>query len=173
MINKQSERIVLIISDGYDYSLKEIGEWVLFLTNNSNVKLLIINSPIEDLKINVVEIDKKTDFEFTIGNNSNIINSNAILGVMIRQARINFKYETGKRSNKGGLFDIKKRYENYLSVFELNIRDFLLNSFKENNFIGYYKGMNLNKLEVLKKAKSLGLVIPKSWLITNKKDYTI
>lgn len=168
-ITKQ-EKVVLVVTDGRDYSIKEISEWLLYYTTQLKFQLIVLNVSDNDLEIKKGNINAKTDLTFGISNTDIEFKLSAVIGILFRQAALRIYGHTGVISNSGTSTDIRSRVYNYLMAHEANIRWLLLNLFSEKNIIGFDSGSFINKLDVLRIAAETGLKIPPTILTSDKAD---
>lgn len=166
----REEKIVLVVTDGRDYSIKEVSEWLLYYSIEKEFQLIVLNVSENKLEVKKGIINDKTDLTFGISSTNIEFKLSNIVGIFFRQASLKIDGHTGVASNSGKSSDIRSRFYNYLMAYEANIRWFILNSFSEKNIIGYDSGSFINKLEVLKAAGETGLKIPPTILTSDRND---
>lgn len=164
------KKIVLIVTDSRDYSIKEISEWLHYFSLTSDFKLVLLNTSKQKLQILKGALNAKSDLVFGISNTSIQFSLSSIKSIFIRQAGISIDGHAGQKSNAGSADDIQSRFSNYLMAYEASVRWLVLNCFSESNIIGYDSSGFINKLDVLKVAAEVGLKIPETILTTQKED---
>lgn len=165
----KQEKIVLVVTDGRDYSIKEVSEWLCYYAKQLSFKLIVFDVSKQKLEIKRGSIDASSNLIFGITDTSIEFDLSSIVGIFIRQACVKIIDHTGVTSNSGVPADISSRFSNYLMAYEANIRWLVLNCLSKTNIIGYDSGSFINKLEVLKTAAEVGLKIP-STILTNCKN---
>lgn len=161
---------ILVVTDGKDYSMKEVSEWLLFYSKKYSYRLIVLDTTKDKLKLVSGDINANTDLTLSIVNQGIEFKLKSIRSVFIRQTRIIIDSHQEIQSNRGAPTNISSRLYNYLMAYEITLRWFLLNCLSEINIIGYDAGSTINKLEVLKMADQVGLSIPSSILTTKKTD---
>ena len=170
MITMKKEKIVLVVTDGRDYSVKEVSEWLLYYSVQKNFRIVVLNVTESRLEIKNGSIGSTSDVTFGISDTHLEFQLSDIIGIFFRQAALRISGHTGVSSNSGSATDIKARLYNYLMAYESNIRWFILNFFSEKNIIGYDSGSFINKLDVLRAAAEIGLKIPNTLLTSSKSE---
>jgi len=170
MIIMKPERVVLVVTDGRDYSIKEVSEWLLFYSMKENFQIIVLDVSRNGLVLKNGIISDDSDLLMGISDTDIEFNLNSLIGIFFRQTSLRIVFHSGVTSNSGASTDIKSRVHNYLMAYEANIRYFILNCFSEKNIIGYDSGSFINKLDVLKAANEVGINTPATMLIGNKKD---
>lgn len=154
------KKMVLISSTLNDYSTNDVIDW--FQKADQEIQFIRLNPEdlISNLKIDLansdggifvgIEINKK---ELSISNISS------------------FWYRRGEFSCTHNAFELRNRQDldikNYLNKEWDVVSDFISNRLLEKKKLGDIKDNKLNKLEVLAKAKRLGIDIPKTIITTN------
>ncbi|MCC7454916.1 MAG: hypothetical protein IT222_12170 [Crocinitomix sp.] len=164
------KKIVLIVTNGKDYSIKAVSEWLLFYCQKLSFQLVIFDTSKDKLRIIRGEISTKSNLKFGFSNQPIEFELKDIHAVLFRQARLEIDQHTGLSSNRGQPTNVTARIYNYLMAYELTLRWFLLNCLGELNIIGYDSGSVINKLEVLKIANKVGLKNPETMLVSKKTD---
>ena len=164
------KNIVLVITEGKDYSIKQVSDWLSYYSKKHSFKLIVLDVSKQSLEIKGGKIDCQSDLVFGINGEECDFRLSEIKGIFIRQARIRIKNHTGAKANPESVFDLKTRFYNYLMAYESTVRWLVLNCFGKVNIIGYDAGGFINKLDVLKTAAETGLVIPDTILVSNKND---
>jgi len=148
--------MILILSCNGDLSTELVMDWLIskkhpfFRLNSSD---FIEKDFFYDINKNIISIGNK------------ILNLDDINSVWFR---------------KFGFFKNTNYYENaktiinkdYLPLLSIEFNTMLIafwNTLREKNWVTNPKNINLNKIEVLRCAKKLGLEIPKTFLLNNKK----
>lgn len=168
-ITKNTKKI-FAVTDGNDYSIKEITEWFRFYQLYKPFELLVLNTSKQNLIIKYATISKKPDVLCEISDSGQTFYLSDLIAIFFRQTRLNIQDHTNIKSNSGSFADIKSRFSNYLMAYEETTRCFFLNCLSKLNIIGYDNGSIINKLEVLVQAENVGLRIPESHLVSSKKD---
>lgn len=161
---------IFVVTDGNDYSIKEITEWLRFYKSSIPFELLVLNTSKQNLIIRYISISKKPDVLCEISGSGQTFFLSDLIGVFFRHSRLNIQDHTNIKSNAGAFTDIKARFSNYLMAYEETTRWFFLNCLSNLNIIGYDNGSIINKLEVLVQADKVGLRIPESHMVSSKKD---
>ena len=166
----ERERVVLVVTNGRDYSIKEVSEWIYHYGKKENVELAILDTSKQSLQVVKGAIGIDSDILFSITDTDRSFWLSSILGVFIRQARLRINAHTDMKSNSGSSTDIASRFGNYMMAYEATARYFILNRLSSANIIGYDSSGFINKLEVLKAAVDVGLDIPETELVSTKRQ---
>ena len=152
--------MVLIMSRDNDYSTIQITQWLKYF----GMPFIRINQE-DSYKITKIEIGDKIDFELCSNLGLNIFFSN-IKSVWYRRGHLNFIYNLNcdipldlRQYSKIHLIDELKILEEYFY--------FLMNELPH---LGSFQTRGMNKLEVLYKAKQIGITIPKTSVVDSS-DY--
>lgn len=151
--------MILIISENNDLTTDKIICWLLYLNKpfiriNDTDKVSILNLKISN--------DDKVNFDLEVLNR--IIPYKSIVSVYYRRGRLNINnFELIEHSsNKQLNLLINKEIQTLL--------EFVHYALELKKSIGSFKNRSLNKLKVLHLAKKIGLNVPESYVINNKKD---
>jgi ATP-GRASP peptide maturase of grasp-with-spasm system len=150
--------VILIISAENDSSSDEICKWLLHLKK----PFIRINesNPIVNIKIDLNDCI----YEFTL-KKSGCINLNQVVSIFYRNGDIGYEFRA-----VGTVSDFLKKFydDEWVAV-----KNFIKNKFNHNQIkvIGNLFNNRVNKLEVLSVAKKLNLLIPKSFIVSNKNDF--
>lgn len=155
--------MILIISINYEQSTSEVAEWLLY----SKAEFEIINET--NTIMHILSILNERDDDITIITNSERkINFSNVQSVWYRRGNFN--------NGNGVLNDNKneqaKEVDYFVQIAHAEWKctaDWLFKNLKNKLEIGDYFKTNPNKLDVLKLAKNIGLLIPDS-IITSKKE---
>jgi ATP-GRASP peptide maturase of grasp-with-spasm system len=147
--------LILIISEYNDITTNHVIDWLMYYGKE------YYRLNVEDL----VEIDFLTNQEFSIKiNNIETLLYSDITSVWFRRGRIILKV---KKTEEIDLFN---KYFNYFIKNEINvIEDYINYLLTLKKHIGNPTCLDVNKLQVLNIAKSVGLDVP-DYFITNSKE---
>ena len=62
------KKIVLIVTDGQDYSIKEVSEWLLFYCQKLSFQLVVLDTSRDKLRVIRGEINTKSNLKFGFSN---------------------------------------------------------------------------------------------------------
>jgi len=152
--------MILIISSERDLSTDKVIDWLIFL--KGDFRRINKGAPIKNAQITL-----SNDYVgFDLFDNQLKIQSSEINTFWYRKNGIKF-YDFHKT------FLIKRKknrnFQQFLFEEKNRVKEFIEFFFSQKKGIGYYEGLNLNKLKVLLTAKECGISIPFTTITTEKK----
>ncbi len=159
--------MILIFCDNKDYNIKNVCEWLSFYKQ----EFYIYYKGQDKLKVDCISISEN-EFDFVISNqHGNKIQFSKIKSIWFRNGVIdlmNYFYLTDDNSSFSSL---KYALNYYLSAHSFSLLEIILKSFKTHQrCLGFHKVGRFNKLIALVEAKKIGLIIPETRVITEKRD---
>ncbi|HNW99208.1 MAG TPA: grasp-with-spasm system ATP-grasp peptide maturase [Bacteroidales bacterium] len=152
--------MVLIITEKKDYSTGVVLNWL----NRYNVKFIVITP---ESVIKKITIDINNDeylLMFQDEKRKIEIKYKDIDSIWYRRGYLNFDIRKNiMQDNK-----INKRINAHLTKEWMTLIQYVFHSFEKKNFLGNFFIGDTNKIITLKLAKQLGLLIPKTHIVTDK-----
>lgn len=155
--------MVLILSIHNDFSTNQVIDWLHFLGKDFfriNYPSDMINVVYQDLNNTIIKV------------NDQILDFSKITSFWYRKGDLDLFVEMDEldSKNEGGLFSVllKKHLVKEKTVLE----DFMHYFFSKTPHITSKSTVDVNKLEVLSLANRIGLNVPRTAIVTSKKDLT-
>lgn len=155
---------ILILSDEDDYSTEIVLRWIEYFGNE--YLRLNGNDELNFLSLCIDNESENNEVLFTY--NGKTYNLNEFSSYWYRRGRLNFKYKFYKFENKKFEQSVNNSLENEYTY----LNNFIYNFFEKRNrkSIGSIFENQTNKLTNLLEALEIGLKVPKSKVITQKKE---
>jgi ATP-GRASP peptide maturase of grasp-with-spasm system len=158
--------MILIISFNYERSTSDIAEWLLYYKSHFNI---LTETNVTNYVYYVQTNEEHNQISITTHDGSTI-NFDDVNSVWYRRG----KFFNGNKSIVNDLSN--KEIDYFIKIAEKEwecVNDLLLLTLLPKTLIGNYLKSNLNKLQVLQIAKSVGLTIPNTFITSKKKDVNV
>ena len=159
--------MILILSRQDDGSTAFIAQWLLYLKK----KFIRINGDTDRMQFKSLDMDRK---ELIVEQNDQKYNLFEISSFWYRRRGVSMKnLKINKKGIEDYVFEDHKTYHKNHIKEELKVLIEYIHSIVESTStktIGNHETISVNKLKVLTQARSCGLQIPPTYVITNKKD---
>jgi ATP-GRASP peptide maturase of grasp-with-spasm system len=162
--------MLLILSDEFDITTNDVIDWL----DHLKISFLRINDThsiaVNSLKIN----NEKTSWNITvfdpIGSTNRIIDSEEIKSFWYRRGKFVINNEFDNKERPSAYWEFNQKLKNFISKNNDDLIRFLYNNLKDRKHLGFFYDNYTQKLQNLVTAQKLGLQIPSTQILNDKKS---
>lgn len=153
--------MILIVSQNEDHSTGEVIQWLI----HYNIRFVRVNRG-DKLILSKVNLSNNKDCDFILLSKNNQINLNDITAIWYRRGELHFLLPNlNFIKNK----ELRSQIMEYLKHENKILEDYLQYLLMMIPHIGTQELRGINKLIVLNEAKKLGIEIPETFIVSEKK----